>query len=1420
MSLIDELDKVSDSKKALSLSAVGGLIAAAALASGNKALIALGTGLGMVGLVISIYFKLLKAKNNLQGEMLGRSLVSRGDVGPKFAAGVEAFRKSGKSLYDVPWYLMVGEPGAGKTYAIKHSNIVTKGMNDPDAGEGGTIGMDWWFASKGAVMLDTAGALLTDRKQADQFGDFLRLVRRCRPQVPINGMILAIPATALLSDTDAEMQAKAELIAQQFDFIQRELSVRFPVYVIITKSDKIEGFREYFYNFSDSSVSNQIFGWSNPASLDTAFQADQVEKYLTDVTIAIKRRRMTLLNDPKTPEDRTKRLDQTDALYAFPEQLMHVGGRLRYYLETVFMPSQWSMTPLFLRGIYFTSAVCEGVALDSDLAVALGVLPAELPPGMRAWEKNKSYFLRDLFNEKIFREKGLVTPVSTKNVDSQLRRQKLAILGAGFAAVALLAAFTIYAHVQLDRSIGRINAFWETPASDLSKLTWPAGTDATLARYTENVKYGSENVGDKVDFVFAIPRMLLQIDVNTNRKAAHRMLFEQCVLKPFYNQVARALHDNQKLWDTASVAPHDVQPQQAYVDLLGQLVLLEAWMSNTQGGALKPQPDFDRMFAALQTLQSNASQTLPSHPSAGSDAEWNKVIQASFSKFEPAGNNDDGRFSETTWLATSANRKELLDEAAASLTSIKDYGSYYADHGLQSLNKVAAAMTTYQKVEDAYLKELRQTDPKQIPTATTRWTALLQPTSGDHSNPSLGDSKGTLETSLNTMDTTVIDRLGNHRLSDLYTQSVGNSKNVMDWLSGLQGFTGVPAGAKETPDPVAKTSDALGKAIQDIGAAAQNNAKQYDKKVDELLLPLDVRLLGTKLPRHDTKSPDWSYQRRLRAYGKVAEFANGATPDSVKMEAIAGDVVEVVNYKESTLKTPEVNAVKEDNDDDYRSCIAAINIAGKYRSRLIWDLANRGDDLSTAQKWYDRVAAGKAPPLPAPGEAYVAFAVDPSNKPGMNPDNAAALFKSWQEAKDSFAGSDSEPLGKEDVANWQWKDGWETARQEYQKTYKEQWQKSLEFDATTIRAGEVLDQLSKSSGADLAGAINDNLKGRWDQYISALKAIGDTGEKEALAAPDFEMLKTDSGAFLEIWKKLSNPAVGGVRGAIIHLVDPKDFTVLQKVLPGANNPATNFATRYWLAMGAAMQDRLKHDCAAQLTAELANIKSQLKFPVIEKAEADGDMTTKQIVACKDQIGKLLDGKADEKNPLKALVGLGDQESWCGTQRKSIDEVLGAKFSIALAEPKDATPGTEQDRVRAADGDDGYIDRQRPYVALIDYPGEPLGPQDAVAWKDAEFGTKKFDKAVPWSPPRSLTEWTHVLIGLRAQTTVGAAVPKADNWVDVVPANKTGGWKIYHLICHGRVIDDPLANVKTKRYLVFLKTNDGNEIAIEIRIETP
>jgi hypothetical protein len=583
-------------KWAVGVAGIGALMGmGAAIMSG--AWMFIGVLVSLLGLILGGYLLWTAWRRKLRSAQLGGELAQHSSASPrgisdpgqrarlddlrkKFETGVREYKSRGKDLYKLPWYVIVGEPGSGKTEAIRHSNVgFPPGMQDEFQGVGGTINMNWWFTNQ-AVLLDTAGRLMFEEVkpgETSEWKEFLTLLKKNRPNCPINGLLLVIPSDSLIKDSADDIQRKAGKIAQQLDVIQRVLDVRFPVFVIVTKCDKINGFREFFDGVSDPQLQHQMMGWSNPAPLDQPFRPDLVDQHLNQVVLRLRKRRSGLLKDPVPENTNGRRTDEVDSLYALPHSLSLLSPRLRRYLETIFVAGEWSSKPLFLRGIYFSSSMREGSVLDAELAEAIGLPVDELPEG-KVWERERAYFLRDLFVEKVFRERGLVTRAS--NTAKMLRTQQAVLVGSSAVALILFLFFAWFGTRNLEGTVKKQSDAW------VNATNWWANKTLKASILPQNAEGGYENTlagpvefsGKKVSLGefhaklreqatnemkgnWAMPG--LAGSYNRNSKKAQRIVFEGSVIKPLV-EAARKKMERALATDT----PPERAQNQAFIWLL------------------------------------------------------------------------------------------------------------------------------------------------------------------------------------------------------------------------------------------------------------------------------------------------------------------------------------------------------------------------------------------------------------------------------------------------------------------------------------------------------------------------------------------------------------------------------------------------------------------------------------------------------------------------------------------------------------------------------------------------------------------------------------------------------------------------------------------------------------------------------------
>ncbi len=340
-----------------------------------------------------------------------------------------------KSIYELPWYIMIGPPGSGKTTAIQHSGLeypLKEKMGvDMIEGVGGTRHCDWWFTNK-AVLIDTAGRYTTQDSHVKQdsraWQGFLGLLKKYRPIRPINGVIISMGMSELLNQTKTERNMHARAIKQRLQELQNQLGMTFPVYVLLSKSDLVAGFNEFFDDLTKEDC-EQIWGVTFPLDVDE--ETDIVSTFNKEFHHLL----LTLNARLNTRLRHERDLERRAAIYEFPKQLRLLQSSADDFLKEIFAPNAYEEAPL-LRGVYLTSATQEGTPIDH--------LSTHLSSGIKSKTKAssngkvRSYFIKRLLEDVVFPEKDLASSNRKHtNQNKLLRKASLAIA----ASVTLVASY-------------------------------------------------------------------------------------------------------------------------------------------------------------------------------------------------------------------------------------------------------------------------------------------------------------------------------------------------------------------------------------------------------------------------------------------------------------------------------------------------------------------------------------------------------------------------------------------------------------------------------------------------------------------------------------------------------------------------------------------------------------------------------------------------------------------------------------------------------------------------------------------------------------------------------------------------------------------------------------------------------------------
>ena len=280
-----------------------------------------------------------------------------GALQSKFLEAVDGIKKDFRGragVYELPWVLFIGDEDAGKSTLLAECGLDLPAQY-ARRGFGPTDTLEFVRANE-LIALDTSSRYLTCKSEQDEreWQRLLALLRRHRPDCPLEAVVFAISMDRLLRSQPAELEELARALRLRLNEIRVRLRIDVPVYIAVTKAAQVAGFAALARLLRPEQLL-QAFGWTNDqrrlpdpeARVQGACAelAERLEVMLPDL----------MLREPDVPRQR--------ALFVLPSDLVTAGDKLAGLLGIAFKKDVYSESTPFLRGVYFTSA-----RADSGLA--------------------------------------------------------------------------------------------------------------------------------------------------------------------------------------------------------------------------------------------------------------------------------------------------------------------------------------------------------------------------------------------------------------------------------------------------------------------------------------------------------------------------------------------------------------------------------------------------------------------------------------------------------------------------------------------------------------------------------------------------------------------------------------------------------------------------------------------------------------------------------------------------------------------------------------------------------------------------------------------------------------------------------------------------------------------------------------------
>ncbi|MBC7797973.1 MAG: type VI secretion system membrane subunit TssM [Pyrinomonadaceae bacterium] len=343
------------------------------------------------------------------------------DVAFKFLQSSNLAGTTGKeAIYALPFFLFAGTPRSGKTSLVQSSNLDFQVLPNQRQSEQNFIrptkSVDWRVTND-AVLLDTAGRYQLEGIDGEEFSAFIEILKKQRGNRPLDGFVLTVNAAKLVGADDAEIEQQAKTLRARLDETMQRTKIKFPVYLVFTNADSIEGFRDSF-SISQQEGKNLIVGTTFP--LEKCEIAHSLfDSEFEELQSSFIKRRLLRLSAPFPPARQLR-------IFNFPAHFSSSRRKFGQFVATLFRPNPFNENPMF-RGFYFTAAIpqVQQERGASENAATVKTIAA-------------SYFAERFFQDVLLRDKNLVATFQAQKVRQPILGWLMVIIGT-FLTMGLLA---------------------------------------------------------------------------------------------------------------------------------------------------------------------------------------------------------------------------------------------------------------------------------------------------------------------------------------------------------------------------------------------------------------------------------------------------------------------------------------------------------------------------------------------------------------------------------------------------------------------------------------------------------------------------------------------------------------------------------------------------------------------------------------------------------------------------------------------------------------------------------------------------------------------------------------------------------------------------------------------------------------------